>query len=66
MHCFVFPSEQAATVFNIIKQKTAFIYKTCKIHMAITLSVFIPFDCHHQGVTFKIYVAKILIKPFLT
>ena len=62
--CFMWLSDQAATVFIVIKQPTVCIYKACKIYLTITLSVSIPFDCHHKGVKTKFYVAKIIIKPF--
>jgi len=59
---FVWLSEQPATVFLI--KPTACIYKACKIYM--TVSLFLPFDCQHQGITSKLYVVKILKKPFFT
>jgi len=60
---FVWLSEQPATVFLIIKP-TACIYKACKIYM--TISLFLPFDFQHKGITSKLCVVKILKKPFFT
>ena len=60
---FVWLSEQPATVFLIIKP-TACIYKAHKIYM--TISLFLPFDCQRQEITPKLYVVKILKKPFFT